>query len=189
MKFSIQTLVAITASVAIALLCMRAPEVGVGLMFFVLPVTMMLIGLTSPQSGNQLDPSKRWYLFVLAKTWVFTLVWLVSVGCLLTISPKLEDRLQRAIRGDLRKHQIRVSFDADEALWEELKGRRFTLYDAAGFVGEVRGVQYGEVYQGGKGSHFEIHFTVSTNRDDVDSMSVPRVSIEIREDGSAFLKH
>jgi hypothetical protein len=188
-KFSIQTLVAITASLAIALTCMRAPKVGVGLMLFVLPITMMLIGLTSPQSGNQLDPSKRWYLFVLAKTWIFTLVWIVSVGCLIAISPKLEDRLQRALRGDLRKHQIRVSFDGDEALWDELNGRRFTLYDSAGFVGEVRGVYYGELYQGGKKSHCEIHFIVSTNREDRDSMSVPRNAIELREDGSVFLKH
>lgn len=187
MRFSIQTLVALTASLAIAFLCMRDFEVGVGLMFFVLPVTMALIGLTSPQKGNQLDPSKRWYLFVLAKTWVFTLVWMVSVGCLIAISPKLEDRLQRAIRGDLRKHQIRVSFDGDEALWEELKGRRLTLYDSAGFVGEVRGVHYGEIYQRGKKSHFEIHFIVSTNREDRDSMSVPRNTIEIREDGSVLL--
>ena len=74
-------------------------------------------------------------------------------------------------------------------MWDELNGRRFTLYDSAGFVGEVRGVQYGEVYQGGNKSHFEIHFIVSTNREDVDSMSVLRDSIEMREDGSVFLKH
>ena len=98
MKFSIQTLVAITASLAIGLLCLRAPKAGVGLMFFVLPVTMVLIGLTSPQNGNQLDPSKRWYLFVLAKAWGFTLVWLVAVGGLVTVSPRLEDRLQRDSR-------------------------------------------------------------------------------------------
>lgn len=130
MTFNLQTLLALSASVALGLTCVRSAEVGIVIMLIILPVSMMIIGVTSPQRGNQLDPSKRWYLFVIVKTWAFTLVVLTLLSLLFGAAPSLRDRTVRALNGDMRKYQLEVSFPGDRKTSVRLESKSLKLYDS-----------------------------------------------------------
>jgi hypothetical protein len=188
MKFSLQTLIAVTASLALALICLRNLDLGVALLFVVIPFAMALIGLTSPQRGNQLDPSKRWYLFVLAKTWIFALVLLVSFSFAGAISPSLKHRLERAMNGDFRRYQIVILLPTTSHIGDELKGKHWQLYDSFGFVGEVRKVYDSMVFMGyGHQAGTYRALLVSTNREDSKQRDRKEFDVSIRPDGTLLL--
>ena len=188
MKFSLQTLIAINASLALALICFRNFNLGVALLFVVIPFAMALIGLTSPQRGNQLDPSKRWYLFVLAKTWIFALILVVSFPLVGAISPSLKHRMERAMNGDFRRYEVKILLPPTSLIGDELMGKHWQLYDSSGFVGEVRQVYTSMIYIGyGHQSDTYPTLLVSTNREDSMQRNRKVFDVTIRPDGTLLL--
>lgn len=187
MTFGLQTLFALTTSLALVLTCVRSTEFGVALMVFVLPFTLMIIGITSPQLGNRLDPSKRWYFFVILKTWVFTLCGLIVLTLIFTVSPYLRDRFVRGLKGDTRRHQIAISFPGDQTTGNGLKGKRLMLHDSKGLVGEIRDVGCTESLQSGKLISSRIWLLVSTDREDALGRNRKQFNVDIRPDGSLYI--
>ena len=79
MTFSLHALLALATSVALLLTIFRSVGLGLVLWFVVTPIATMVIAITSPRKGNQLDPTNRWQLFLLAKVWAFTLTGLLCL--------------------------------------------------------------------------------------------------------------
>ena len=188
MTFSLQTLLALLASSAVALACLRSATLGIALMVCVLPISMMLIGITSPSNGHQLDPSKRWYFFVLLKTWIYSLGILTLTALLFMAAPSLQDRVMRALDGDMRSYRIAVSFDGDEETSERLDENKQSLYDSVGLIGEVRDVGCWTTTQNGKQIGSRIWIVVSTDRDDVLQLNGAMLPIDIRPNGSLIIR-
>lgn len=185
--FSTHTMIALTSGVGIAMVSLRNPTVGLALMLFVLPVAMVVIGLTSPQKGNQLDPSERWYLFVIAKTWVFTLIVLILSGLFWIVTPfEVQNRIVRAMRGDLRRYQFEMGFHSDRKAYEALMRQKVVLYDKQGFIGEVREISCTEKPLLGK-LEVRIWIKVSTDREDSHHRDLKMHMVDIRNDGTLFV--
>lgn len=156
-------------------------------MLFVLPVAMVVIGLTSPQRGNQLDPSERWYLFVIAKAWGYTLLLLLLFGLAWIVTPfEVQKRIFRAIHGDLRRYQFEMGFRSDRTVYEALKRQKLVLYDKQGFIGEVREISCIEKPLRGE-LEARIWITVSTDREDSRHRKRMMHMVEIRDDGTLFV--
>jgi hypothetical protein len=76
---SLHTLLALASSVALLLTILRSPEWGLVLWFVVMPIAILAVAITSPRKGNQLDPTNRWQLFLIAKAWALTLCGLLCL--------------------------------------------------------------------------------------------------------------
>ncbi len=146
--FSSQTLISLLTAVGIAQASLRNPIVGVSLIVFILPITLMIIGLTSPKNGTQLDPSGRWYFYVVAKSWAFSLIVLLSFGLFCLALPNyMRDRVVRAVNGDTRRHQLLISFQGERSVRDSLAKKKLTLYDRHGLVGEIRDIGCTELFK------------------------------------------
>lgn len=187
MKISLQTLMALNASVALVLTSIRSSVAGIALLAFVIPFAMIIIGLTSPQKCNQLDPSKRWYFFVLAKTWVFTILGLILATSVFAASPYLRDRCVRGLKGDSRRYQITLWISGSRKVYDELTGRRLVLYDSKGFLGEIRNVGCSETIQNQKFLASQIWLIVSTDRQDALARNHKEFAVDIRTNGSIYI--
>lgn len=189
MKFSVQTLVALSTAVAIVMGTVRSGDVGVAVMCYVMPICMMIIAITSPKRGQQLDPTGRWYLFLLAKTWFYAALAFVLFGMVCVLSPYWEDRMFRAMDGDTRAYQIRISFEADREMYESQVGRRLKLYDKDGLVGEVRDLGFWESrYVGmGKWTKDQVWLKVSTDRRDSRARNRMKFDVEVCDNGSLYI--
>lgn len=87
MVFSLHTLLALAGSAALLLTIVRKAQLGLALWFIAMPIAMMAIAITSPRKGNQLDPTNRWQLFLLAKMWAFTLAGLLCLVAAAILAP------------------------------------------------------------------------------------------------------
>ena len=134
------------------------------------------------------DPSKRWYFFVLAKTWVFTCVGLVFMMLLCAASPYLRDRLVRGANGDTRTHQITIFFTGSRVVSDDMYGKRLSLYDSSGFVGEIRNVGCTETIQNGKLINSRIWLRVSTDRQDALDRNRKEYTVDIRPNGLLYIQ-
>jgi hypothetical protein len=191
MSFSIQSLLAFTTSVAIALAPATSEEGGYLAIAFLAcaPFVMMIIAITSPQRGNQLDPSRRWYLFFIAKTWMFLIGLLLSVFLFYTALDYLPDRVTRAIDGDFFKRVvgIRVLMEIDETKIDSVLQK--DVFDSIGYIGVVRRAHpHGNFSRVGLPEmEHEYYFYISTDRDDLgDSNKTNRITI--RPDGTLYLE-
>lgn len=188
LRFNSQTLISLLTAVGIAQASLRNPIVGVSLIVFIFPFTLMIIGLTSPKKGTQLDPSGRWYFYVVAKSWAFSVLLLLCFGLFCLVSPSyVRDRVVRAINGDTRQHQFLISFQGERSVSDSLAKKKLTLYDRHGLVGEVRDIGCTETLQNGKRIDSCIWIRVSTNRDDVLSRNREKCVVEIRPNDKLFL--
>ncbi len=186
--FNSQTLISLLTAVAIAQASLRNPIVGVSLIVFILPITLIIIGLTSPQNGTQLDPSGRWYFYVVAKSWAYSVLVLLSFGLFCLASPNyIRDRVVRIINGDTRRYQLLISFQGERSVSDSLAKKKLTLYDRHGLVGEVRDIGCTETLQSGKPIDSRIWIRVSTNRADVLNRNREKCAVEIRPNDKLFL--
>lgn len=104
---------ALTTSVALVLVCLKRPDACSILMIFILPILIMLIGITSPQRGSQLDATKHWYLLFLMKSWGFSALGLMVLLLLAITSLFLPDRHLRMLEGDFRSYRVQISIQSD----------------------------------------------------------------------------
>ncbi len=186
--FSSQTLISLLTAVGIAQASLRNPIVGVSLIVFILPITLMIIGLTSPKNGPQLDPSGRWYFYVVAKSWAFSLIVLLSFGLFCLALPNyMRDRVVRAVNGDTRRHQLLISFQGERSVRDSLAKKKLTLYDRHGLVGEIRDIGCTGTLQNGGQIESRIWIRVSTDRDDVLNRNHEKCVVEIRSNDELFL--
>lgn len=188
MKFGLQTLIALMTSIAIVFTVLRRPGMGILILLIVLPLCMGIIGLTSPQRANQLDPSKRWYLHVLTKTWVFSVVGVILMHLLYAASPTLEDRLTRSLNGDFRRQQFRISFRGDYHLYHAIEGKRLALFDSKGLVGEGYDAACYDEWMGERNVEFPIWLLVSTDRMDWLPRNQLKLDVELRPDGTLYIQ-
>ncbi len=140
MRFSVQTLLALTSAIAIHCAAIRHQEVTFLIVCIAMPVCIMLFAITSPQKGNQLDPSRRWYLHLLAKTWIYT-VGIFLVVLLFSLTHRhIPDRLERAFIGDFYRNLcwIELKLSPESPLEDLVSG--VEVYDKLGYVGIIRNV-------------------------------------------------
>ena len=182
MKFSIQTLLAVLASFALLLASWQYLAFVLWGLALGFPAAVGIIGLTSPQKGRQLDPSRRWYLFLLVKTWGFTVAALIMAATALPFFPGYADRIDRAMKGDFRKYQTVISFYAAPLETPDLEDQIWRIYDAKGFVGECRPFDVWE-----KEGESLVFGRVSTDRQDVVYGKRDSLRGEWKEDGALWL--
>lgn len=95
-KFDLMTMIALLASASLVCAGPANPYVVFGIVMVGLPVSMMLVAISSPKEGTSLNVRSRWYFFLLGKTWCFTIAfWIlailvVSVGA--SFTPGLSNR-------------------------------------------------------------------------------------------------
>lgn len=183
MKFSIQTSLAVLASFALLLTCWHYLTVVLWGLVLGFPTVVMIIGLTSPQNGRQLDPSRRWYLFLLAKTWLLTVSGLILVAITLSFFPGLSNRVDRAMNGDFRAYQTGISFYGDPMETPAGEARRWKIYDSKGLVGECHGFGVWE-----KEGQRLVYCKVSTNRKEFVYGKRFSLHVERQEDGTLMIK-
>ncbi|MDP1560561.1 MAG: hypothetical protein Q8M16_04105 [Pirellulaceae bacterium] len=62
-------------------------------------VCLMVIGLSAPQRGQQLDPTGKWYFHFVLQTWAMTWSILLIVTLLAAISPSIRHQFDMLIAG------------------------------------------------------------------------------------------
>ncbi|MBL8888781.1 MAG: hypothetical protein JNL67_02300 [Planctomycetaceae bacterium] len=98
MKYSLETFLYLAFAMSLFLLVFGTPIVGASMFCVVIPISLIVIGLTSPQNGRQLDPSGRKYFFVIFKVWVMTIGLMILFGCACALSEDFNAFVNSLIR-------------------------------------------------------------------------------------------
>lgn len=177
------TMIALLASASLVCAGPANPYVVFGIVMVGLPVSMMLVAISSPKEGTSLNVRSRWYFFLLGKTWCFTIAfWILAILVMsfgASFTPGLSNRFYRMSQGDYRARVVYVTAELEDLTLAELNKAVMPLFDERGQIGECRGIYEQDVWNNATGTTYRItRMKVTTDRKDLreDSKFVVRRS-------------
>jgi len=115
MNFGSKTMLAMPCAVSIILLSIRSPWLCIALVLVLPFLCVMLIGLSSPQRGQQLDPTGRWYFYFVVQTWAMIWIGFLVMALAAALFPSLQHQLEDLTSGP-KNYKQRVSQVVDGSL-------------------------------------------------------------------------
>lgn len=190
MKFDLMTMIALLAAATLICATSVNPYVVFGVTMVGLPVAMMLVAITSPKQGTTLNVTSRWYFFLLAKTWCFTVGFLIFAILFATLFvhflPRPSDRIWRMTQGDFRARVVYVEADLGELAVSDLKPFPKPIYDESGLVGECRYHGLQTFFDSNNNTIHEANYLrLHTDRSDLQDEA--RVMLKQLPDGKVFM--